>query len=76
MVWCDVRTPVDDVVAVIGDFINRHLQNILVVNDEVDSRSKMPTLPLMEPRGNLFIRYEPDTKLMYISAKALKEDCM
>jgi hypothetical protein len=72
----DVRTPVDDVVAVIGDFINRHLQNILVVNDEVDSRSKMPTLPLMEPRGNLFIRYEPDTKLMYISAKAFKEDCV
>jgi len=72
----DVRTPVDDSVATVGDFINRHMQNILVVNDEVDSRSNMPTLPLMEPRGNLLIRYEPDTKLMYISAKAFKEDCV
>ena len=72
----DVRTPVDDSVATIGDFINRNIQHILVVNDDVDSRSKMPTLPIMEPRGNLYIRYEPDTKLMYISAKAFKEDCV
>jgi hypothetical protein len=72
----DVRTPVDDSVATVGDFINRHIQNILVVNDAVDSRSNMPALPVMEPRGNLYIRYEPDTKIMYISAKAFKEDCV
>ena len=51
-------------------------QNILVVNDAVDSRSNMPALPMMEPRGNLYIRYEPDTKMLYISAKAFKEDCV
>ena len=72
----DVRTPVDDTVAIVGDFINRHMQNILVVNDAVDSRSNMPALPMMEPRGNLYIRYEPDTKMMYISAKAFKDDCV
>jgi len=72
----DVRTPVDGSVATVGDFINRHIQNILVVNDAVDSRSNMPALPVMEPRGNLYIRYEPDTKMMYISAKAFKEDCV
>ena len=72
----DVRTPVDDSVSTVGDFINRHTPNILVVNDAVDSRANMPTLPLMEPRGSLLIRYEPDTKMMYISAKAFKEDCV
>jgi len=72
----DVRTPVDDSVATVGDYVNRHIQNVLVVNDEVDSRSHMPTLPIMEPRGNLYIRLEPDTKHMYISAKSFKEDCV
>lgn len=72
----EVHTPVDNTIAIIGDFINRFMQNILVVNDEVDARSHMPSLPIMEPRGNLCIRFEPDTKMMYISAKAFKEYCV
>ena len=72
----EVHTPADSVVAVLGDYINRHIQNILVVNDAVDLRSNMPTLPLMEPRGDLLIRYEPDTKMMYVAAKPFKNDCV
>lgn len=71
----DVKPPATDVSAVIGDYVNRRIQNILVVNDGVDRRSNMPALPLMEPRGDLTIRYEPDTKLMYLAAKAFKDDC-
>jgi hypothetical protein len=72
----EVSAPVDNTVAVIGDFINRGVQHTLVVNDKIDARSNMPSVPIMEPRGKLYIRYEPDTKLMYISAKEFKEDCV
>ena len=72
----DVTPPAQDHTAVVGDFINRNMQNILVVNDNVDRRTNMPTLPLMEPRGDLIVRYEPDTKLMFIAAKAFRDHCV
>jgi hypothetical protein len=33
-------------------------------------------MPTMEPRGELLIRYEPDTKHLYVSAKHFKEFCV
>lgn len=72
----DVKPPASDVVTIIGDYINRHMQNILVVNDEVDRRTSMAMLPTLEPRGELLIRYEPDTKKMFLAAKAFKDDCV
>lgn len=72
----DVKLPISAVSSVIGDYINRHMHNILVVNDGVDSRSQLPTLPTLEPRSELLIRYEPDTKLMYIAVKQFKDDCI
>ena len=72
----EVVQPVEDVVAVIGDYVNRHINNILVVNDAVDLRTKKPTLPKMEPKSSLLIRYEPDTKLMFIDSKAFRLDCV
>ena len=72
----DIKPPSDDAVVVIGDFINRHMQNILVVNDNIDRRSQKAALPLIEPRGELIIRYEPDTKRMFISAAVFKKDCV
>jgi hypothetical protein len=48
----------------------------LVVNDEIDSRSSMGALPLMEPRGELLLRFEPDTKMLYIVAKKFKDFCV
>jgi len=72
----DVKPPASDVMAVIGDYINRHMQNILVVNDEVDRRTNMSMLPTLEPRGELLMRYEPDTKKMFVAAKPFKNDCV
>lgn len=72
----DVRPPATDVATVIGDYLNRHIGNVLVVNDAVDLRTNMPMLPQMEPRGELLVRYEPDTKLMYVAAKHFKNDCV
>jgi hypothetical protein len=62
--------------AVVGDYINRHMQNILVVNDDIDRRSSMPSLPTLEPRAELLMRYEPDTKKMFLAAKPFKNDCV
>jgi hypothetical protein len=72
----EVKPPVTDVAAIIGDYINRKMAHILVVNDQVDARSNMASLPVLEPRGELLIRYEPDTKRMYFAAKAFKNDCV
>ena len=47
-----------------------------VVNGEADARTKMDAMPVLEPRGELLIRYEPDNKDMFISAKAFKEFCV
>jgi hypothetical protein len=63
-------------VTIIGDYLNRHMQNILVVNDNVDRRTQMPMLPQLEPKGELLVRYEPDTHRMYIAAKHFKNDCV
>jgi hypothetical protein len=72
----EVKPPAGDATTVIGDYINRHIQNILVVNDNVDLRSNMPFAPVCEPRGDLLIRYEPDTKRMFLAGKPFKSDCV
>ena len=72
----DVKPPATDTATVIGDYLNRHISNVLVVNDAVDLRTNMPMLPQMEPKGELLIRYEPDTKKMYFAAKHFKNDCV
>jgi len=41
----------------------------------VDKRVARATAPLVEPRLGLLIRYEPDTKLMYITSKAFSKYC-
>lgn len=72
----EIKAPVDDVSGIIGDFINRHLQNILVVKADIDNRSSTPSLPTLEPRGELLIRYEPDTKHMFFVTREFKTDCV
>ena len=63
--------------SVVGDFVNRHIgYNTLVVDDGVDLRTNLQSMPKWQPRGPLIIRYEPDTKYMYIAAKPFKDDCV
>lgn len=70
-----VRAPLANAAAVVGDYINRHLQNIVVINGKEDARTSLSCAPILEPRGPLYIRFEPDTKRMYINAKHFKSDC-
>jgi len=69
------KVPLDDSSSIIGDFLNRHIRNVLVINGEVDLRTKLPSVPLQEPYGELLVRYEPDFKKMYIAARPFKAYC-
>jgi hypothetical protein len=72
----EIKPPAEDASGVIGDYINRHMQNILVVKADNDSRTTVASLPTLEPRGELLIRYEPDTKHMYFVTREFRADCV
>ena len=72
----EVAAPTNNTASIVGDFLNRHINNALVVSGVVDSRTKLPPAPIQEPRGELLIRYEPDTKRLYIASKPFKLDCV
>jgi hypothetical protein len=71
-----VPQPIIDSVAVVGDYINKHINNILVVNERVDARTKFAAAPQTEPKGELLIRYEPDTHKLYITRKPFRDYCV
>ena len=60
---------------VLGEFLIGRLNNILIINDGVDRRTKMQELPILEPKNELMVRYEPDTSRMYVTASSFKTYC-
>lgn len=72
----EVKPPDANPAFALGEFLNAHAQNALVVNGECDARTKLTSLPLVEPRGELLVRFEPDTKNLYIAAKQFKDFCV
>jgi len=72
----EIQPPNSTPATILGEFVNAHINNTLVVNGEVDARSNLHSLPMLEPRGELLIRYEPDTKELFISAKQFKDFCV
>jgi hypothetical protein len=72
----DIKAPAASQTSIIGEFMNEHRAAVLVINNEVDARSGMEQLPIVEPKFNdLFIRIEPDTKRIYINSKQLRTYC-
>jgi hypothetical protein len=71
----EAEAPLDDVEQILGDYLYRSIQNILVIDDG-DARSKAKPLPKREPKGELLVRIEPNTKMMYVSVKQFKEYCV
>lgn len=61
--------------SVVGDFINLNTQNILVVNANKDKQSGMQSMPKQEPKGELRVRFEPDTNKVFIISKAFMDHC-
>ena len=71
----EIKPPLSSQASVIGEFWNANRNNTLVINDEVDKRTGVEMLPILEPRGELVIRMEPDTLKLFIAAKALRKYC-
>ena len=59
----------------LGGFLQRHFNEILVINGTKDGRTGLDSGPVKEPRGALTARYEPDTKMLYIVNRSYREDC-
>jgi len=72
----EANTPLSGVEQIVGDYLYRNMQSILVIDGLADRRSGMQPLPKREPKGNLTVRIEPDTKLLYLAAKPFKEFCV
>jgi hypothetical protein len=59
----------------LGGFLQRHFHEILVINGNRDKKTGLEHGPIREPRGALTVRYEPDTKMLYIVTKSYRDDC-
>lgn len=59
----------------LGDFLRRRVREMLIINGKTDNRTGLETAALQEPMNGLSIRFEPDTKMLYISAKEYKSEC-
>ena len=59
----------------LGIFLNEHNRNLLVINNEMDGRTHMEQAPLQLPFGELLVRYEPDSRHLFISTKHFRDWC-
>jgi hypothetical protein len=71
----DLKSSADTYNDTLGQFMGKHVNNVLVVDDAVDARTGGNIFPQVSPRGELLIRIEPDTKLIFVSSKAFKKYC-
>jgi hypothetical protein len=70
------RLTFEDYATVVGEFLLKHNVNTLVCNRHSTSRSGIAASPIVSPKGPLMIRYEPDTKKIFIVRQALKDFCV
>ena len=72
----NTRLTYTDFAALIGEFLLYHNSNILVCNRKSTSRNNIAAAPIVMPRGSLIVRYEPDTRRMYIIKHELRQYCV
>jgi hypothetical protein len=72
----EVRPPAEEKTGYIGEYINENLNSMAIVNGELDKRTNVEALPILEPRnGKLHIRMEPDTRKLYLTVKPFRDYC-
>lgn len=59
----------------LGSFLGNHFHETLVINAMKDKRTGIEQGPIKEPRGRLVARYEPDTKLLFITKSSYRAAC-
>lgn len=57
----------------IANYANQNINNLLIIND--GKMNGLYQAALYEPRGTLQMRYEPDTKTLYIAQKGFRRWC-
>lgn len=72
----DVEAPNVSTTAVLGDYLNRNIHSVLIVKGNLDQRSNIQAVPELEPKGPLYVRFEPDTKRMFVDYKHFREECI
>lgn len=60
--------------ASIGAYIANNINNVLVIRDKPNDNGT-PVVPIREPKGPLLIRYEVDTRHIYLILRPFKEWC-
>lgn len=65
-----------ELVSHLADFLKINLRKCLVVNSEVDGRSTIGAIALQDYVGDFLVRFEPDTKNLYIATKKFKDFCL
>ena len=58
----------------LGAFLSEHVNDMLVIQGGA-SRG-VQEAPIREPRGKLYVRYEPDTKMLFINKTKFREYCI
>lgn len=71
----ELRTAVESYTDVLGEFMAKHNSNTVILKNSTDSRTGVFEVPFLEPRNELLVRIEVDTKLIYIPAKVLRRFC-
>ena len=56
-------------------FMRNKYHEVLIINGKQDKRTGLEQGPIREPRNALSMRYEPDTKMLYVSASAYRLEC-
>lgn len=60
----------------IAAYLYSHLDEMVIANGLKDKRTNLDTQAIREPRGKtMSIRYEPDTKALYVSTAAYRQYC-
>lgn len=72
----EIKPPATDKTSIIGDYINENINSLAIVNGELDKRTNVEALPILEPKnGKLVIRMEPDTKKLFVAVKQFRAYC-
>jgi len=71
-----VKKYIADPAESISAYLYSHLDEMVIANGIKDKRTNLDNQAIREPRGKtMSIRYEPDTKVLYISTPAYRQYC-
>lgn len=57
----------------LASFINENVNNALVINQPVKGGGAIPSAPIQSPKGQLKMRYEPDTKELMVTVAEFRK---